>query len=677
MILNKPLSDIKGVGDKTAEIFQRAGLYTVDDILNFFPRTYEDYTVVSSIADIKPGKVTLRVRIESIKTKRVRRGMHITEATLCDVSGKVAAIWFNQPYRADQLRKEKTEWLISGEFSLQGQKYQLQNPSVEKSSSEHINSGRLLPIYPAVAGIKSHLVRKIISELRPLMTMLDETLPLATVRSEKLINRSQSFISLHFPESMQDIEKAKERMGFEELFSLMLAADMNKKLNQKVEGYTIAFNEEHARAFTQKLPFKLTDGQRKAIWQIVTDFSSSIPMNRLLQGDVGSGKTVVAAMAASLASQQGYQSAVLAPTEILAAQHAETLTSLVSPFGISVGLLTGSVKGKARTLLYDAIKQGEVDIIVGTHALLQSKVHYAKLGFVVIDEQHRFGVKQRQQLLEKSEKMPHVLSMTATPIPRSLALTVYGELDVTILNERPKHRQAIQTEIISPNSREQMYTKVKEELEKGRQIYVVCPLIDYAPENEKRSVEEEFHKLQKTIFSKWRIGLLHGQLSSEQKQEVMTKFNSHETDILVSTTVVEVGVDVPNATVMIIENADQFGLAQAHQLRGRVGRGAHQSYCFLVSSDSMKPTRRMRELARSNDGFYLAEIDLQLRGPGEIYGRAQHGQLNLKMAKLSDTAQTSRVQKAVQAFIKRGENLLQYKQLYKTVQKYQRITTLN
>ncbi len=677
MKLDTPLANIKGVGTKTAESLSRANLHTVQDLIEFFPRDYQDYSKTSSISTIKPGKVTLRVRIEHLATRRVRRGMHITEATLADDTGKVAAVWFNQPYRADQLRKEKGEWLISGQFGLNGHKYQVTNPSVEKSDGKHINAGRIVPVYRAVSGLKSHVVRKILTELRPVIVMLDEILPADIIRNQKLISRADALTYLHFPDNDDQIEAARKRLGFEELFSLVLAGQLNKRENTKLTGWKIPFDQSHAKEFVTNLPFKLTDAQRAAIWQIAQDFEHEHPMNRLLQGDVGSGKTVVAGMAASLAAQQGYQTAIMAPTEILATQHAETLTKLLKPFNITVGLLVGSVKPAAKKQLYQAITDGKVQVIVGTHALIQDKVQFKKLGFVVIDEQHRFGVAQRQKLLEKSKHLPHLLSMTATPIPRSLALTVYGELDVSILNEMPSGRQPIKTSIVSPNSRASMYDAVESEIKAGRQVYVVCPLIDDNPDSEKRSVEAEHAKLQKTIFKSHKIGLLHGQLGADEKQALMSQFASGKLDILVSTTVIEVGVDVPNATVMIIENADQFGLAQAHQLRGRVGRGAHQSYCFLVSSDSLKPTRRLRELEKSNDGFYLAEVDLKLRGPGEIYGRAQHGQLNLQMASLGDTKSIALVQRAVGQFLQNGDDLLQYKQLANQVSKYQRLTTLN
>lgn len=677
MQVGSSLEKIKGVGAKTAEALAKAGLVTVGDLIEFLPRGYEDYSIITDIKDIRPGKVTLRARVEHLNTRRVRRGLHITEATLADDSGKVAAVWFNQPYRADQLRKEKGQWLISGEFGLNGQKYQIANPSVEKFDGKRINAGRIVPLYRAVGGLKSHVVRKILTELRPAIVMLDEILPSNIVVEQKLISRADALTYLHFPETIQQIEQARERLGFEELFSLVLAGQLNKRENTKLSGWKVPFDETHAREFVARLPFKLTNAQRSAIWQVAQDFEHEHPMNRLLQGDVGSGKTVVAGMAASLAAQRGFQTAIMAPTEILATQHAETLTKLLQPFNITVGLLIGSIKPKGKKELYQKIISGEVQVVVGTHALIQDKVKFHRLGFVVIDEQHRFGVAQRQKLLEKSAHLPHLLAMTATPIPRSLALTVYGELDISILNELPSGRQPIKTTIVSPNSREGMYSKVELEIQAGRQVYVVCPLIDDNPESEKRSVELEHKKLQKSVFSHHKIGLLHGQLANEEKQRVMESFAAGKIDILVSTTVIEVGVDIPNASVMIIENADQFGLAQAHQLRGRVGRGAHQSYCFLVSSDSLRPTRRLRELERSNDGFYLAEIDLKLRGPGEIYGHAQHGQLNLQVASLGDTKSIARAQRAANDFLQSGADLLQYKQLSQQVQKYQRVTTLN
>jgi ATP-dependent DNA helicase RecG len=676
MNLASSLEKVKGVGEKTADEFALAGIESVDDLIHFLPRTHEDFSEVSKIANIKPGKVTIEAKCEKIATRMVRRGLRVTTATLVDDSGKLQAVWFNQPYRETQL-KSGEKFFFSGEYEFQYNRYQLSNPSAEKVSDMPVQTDRLLPIYRSIKGLKTGLVRKIVNELRPLMSMLPETLPASIIKDEKLVSHSESLLGLHFPKTADDIAKAKERLGFEELFELLLASQMNRIENAKLEGWRIPFDQKVVKSFVEKLPFQLTNAQRIAAWEILQDFEKETPMNRLLQGDVGSGKTVVAGLAARQAAHEGFQTAIMAPTEILASQHAETLNNLLAPFDVRVGLLTGSVKGVARKQLYAAIKNGDVDVVVGTHALIQEAVEFSKLGFVVIDEQHRFGVNQRQELLKKSARMPHLLAMTATPIPRSLALTVYGELDISILNELPKGRKPILTKIWSPNSRAQLYAQIDEEIQKGRQAYVICRLIDGNINNELKSVKAEYDKLQKGPFKHRKIGLLHGKLKPSEKEEEMRKFAAGEIDILVSTTVVEVGVDVPNATVIMIEDADQFGLAQLHQLRGRVGRSSHQSYCYLVTSSSAAPTQRLKEVEKSNDGFYLAEADLKLRGPGEIYGRAQHGALNLQIASLGDTKLIARAQKAAKAFIERGEDLVQYKELAEHVRHYQRLTTLN
>lgn len=676
MNLLSSLESVKGVGKKTAQQFANAGLYTVGDLITFLPRTHEDFSEVVKISDIHPGKATIKARCEKIVTRPVRRGLRITTATLADGSGKLQAVWFNQPYRETQL-KDGDEFYFSGEFEFNYNKYQLTNPSSEKVSDMPAQTGRLLPVYRAIKGLKSQLVRKILSELRPLMTMLPETFPAEIVKNEKLISYSDAILGMHFPKTSDDILRAKERLGFEELFQLLLASQLNKQENAKLEGWHIPFNQKVVASFVSQLPFELTGAQRRAAWEIIQDFERKTPMNRLLQGDVGSGKTVVAGLATRQAAYAGFQSAIMAPTEILAAQHAETLTKLLTPLGLDVGLLTGSVKGEARKVLYGQIKNGGVNVVVGTHALIQDAVQFHRLGFVAIDEQHRFGVKQRQELLKKSEHMPHLLAMTATPIPRSLALTVYGELDVSILNELPKGRKPIATKIWSPISRKQLYDKMDAEIAKGRQAYVICSLIDENPENDVKSVQTEYKKLQNSVFGHRKIGLLHGKLKAEEKDAVMRDFSAGKLDILVSTTVVEVGVDVPNATVMLVEDADRFGLSQLHQLRGRVGRSHHQSYCFLMTSGTEKPSQRLREVEKSNDGFYLAEVDLRLRGPGEIYGRAQHGALNLQIATLSDTKLIAKAQQAAKYFVASGKDLLQYKQLANEVNKYQRLTTLN
>ena len=676
MKLTTSLDKIKGVGPKTYEQFSLAGIKTVGDLLTFLPRKHEDFTEVVKISDIHPGKMTIRAKCEKISTRPVRRGLRLTTAVLADETGKLQAVWFNQPYRVSQL-SGGDEFYFSGEFEFNYNRYQLTNPSAEKVSDMPVQTDRLLPIYPAIKGLKSQLVRKILSELKPMMTMLPETLPLDIVKSEGLASYSQAFLGMHFPKDVSDIARARERLSFEELFELLLGALLNKKDNNSLTGWNIPFDQPTVSNFVKKLPFALTNAQRLAAWEILQDFETGKPMNRLLQGDVGSGKTVVAGLVACQVAQAGLQTAILAPTEILASQHAETLSKLLSPFGINVALYTGSVKGKSRQELLKNLKNGKIDVIVGTHALIQPGVEYKKLGFVVIDEQHRFGVEQRQALLNKSKYLPHLLAMTATPIPRSLALTLYGELDVSILNEMPKGRRPITTKIWSPININKLYEQVDKELAKGRQAYIICPLIDDNPDNDKKSVDREYKKFQSTIFNHRRIGLLHGRLTSQEKDSVMRKFANGEIDILVSTTVVEVGVDVPNATVMVIENADQFGLSQLHQLRGRVGRGKFDSYCFLVMTGTDKSSQRLREIESSQDGFYLAEVDMKLRGPGEIYGKAQHGALNLQIATLADAKMIVRARKAAEKFVNSDENMLKYSQLASAVERYRRLTTLN
>lgn len=676
MNLATSLEQMRGVGPKTAAQLRLAGLETVEDILLFLPRKHEDFTGLVKIADLRPGKVTIKARCEKVSSRPVRRGLTLTTGVLDDGTDKVNAIWFNQPYRVKQMM-DGDEFYFSGIFEYARGRYQLTNPTAELAKDVPVQADYLLPVYHAIHGLKSQTVRKVLEELRPLMSVLSETLPEELIAREQLMSRGEAIQTMHFPKNLEDVQRARERLAFEELFELILASQLNKQANTKLTGWKIPFEQQVVRDFVSELPFALTGAQRRAAWDILQDFERGVPMNRLLQGDVGSGKTVVAGLAARQAASQGYQTALMAPTEILATQHAATLDQLLSPFGVRVGLLIGSVKGKARTTLYEQMANGEVDVVVGTHALIQETVSFHKLGFVVIDEQHRFGVDQRQKLLSKAGVLPHLLSMTATPIPRSLALTVYGELDVSVLNEKPADRLPIKTEIISPVSAATLYGRIDKEIANGRQVYVICSLIEENPDNEVKSVQAEYKRLKNSVFGHRRIGLLHGKMKSAEKDAVMRDFKDGKYDILVSTTVVEVGVDVPNATIMIIENADRFGLAQLHQLRGRVGRGAHQSYCYLMMSTTNKPSERLREVEKSDDGFYLAEVDMNLRGPGEIYGRMQHGALNLQIATLADTELISRAQKAAQWFIEHEIDLSKYAQLHRHVAHYQRLTTLN
>ena len=737
-----PLSDIKGVGEKTSLQLQAAGLATIGDLIQFLPRTYEDYTKVSQISELHPGNVVVRGTIGQISSRYVRRGLHVTTAVLSDASGKVPMTWFNQPYRATHLAGGG-EWLVAGEFAFSQRRYQLLNPSV-RSSDEIVETGTsIVPIYRQVGGLKTAQLRTLLEEIRPVITMLPDILPREVVTHNKLLSLADALLALHFPESSEDIERGRQRIAFQELMELLYAAELNREDNARLQSYSIPFDVAAARDFVSRLPFALTGDQRRAAWDIIQNFESGVPMNRLLQGDVGSGKTIVAGMAAYMAARGGYQSAIMAPTELLARQHAETLSTLLEPFGVTVGLLIGSLKEKAKDELNAHIHDGSIAVTVGTHALIQESVNFHQLGFVVIDEQHRFGVAQRQKLLGKGHKLPHLLAMTATPIPRSLQLTVYGELEVSLLQEKPAGRKPIITKIVSPTSRAGLLAGVDKEIERGRQAYVVCPVIEGQEARGKReevkthatsasggsrrgnsqttfsvrqknslgvdrepgpeesestnkksetfwetnvvadnlelaSVTAEYERLQKTALTHRRIGLLHGKMAADEKDAVMRRFASGEIDVLVSTTVVEVGVDVPNATVMIIEGAERFGLAQLHQLRGRVGRSEQQSYCYLVTTESKQTTSlRLRELEHSNDGFYLAEKDLELRGPGEIYGRMQHGQLNLQVASLADTRAIMAVKRAIAWAKENGVDLLQYEGMRERVERYRRLTTLN
>lgn len=679
MRLDTPLGDIKGVGPKTVEQLALAGLHTVGDLIEFLPRRYEDYTQASKIADITPGNVVIRGKISNVSARYVRRGLHVTQAVLSDDSGKVPLTWFNQPYRAKHLTTGG-EWVLAGEFALSQRRYQIMNPST-RHSDELLEAGTsIVPVYRQLAGLKTAVVQKILEEIRPLITMMPELLPREVISEFKLLSFADALLALHFPESSRDIAEGNKRIAFQEMIELLYAAKLNKDANAALESWHIPFDVAKTKTFVAELPFKLTNDQRRAAWDIIQNFESSTPMNRLLQGDVGSGKTIVAGIAALVAAHAGYQTALMAPTDLLARQHAATLAQLLEPFGITTGLLVGSLKKSAKATLKMHIADGSIAVTIGTHAVIQDTVTFHKLGVVVIDEQHRFGVNQRQKLLTKSAKMPHVLSMTATPIPRSLQLTMYGDLDISILREKPAGRKEIFTKIISPNSRASLLSSVDAEIEKGRQAYVVCPLIegDASTDIEQKSVKVEYDRLRKSTLKHRRIGLLHGKLPSDEKDNVMQQFANHDLDVLVSTTVIEVGVDVPNATVMVIEGAERFGLAQLHQLRGRVGRSSHQSFCYLVPTESRQTTNtRLRELAQSNDGFYLAEKDLELRGPGEIYGRAQHGELNLQVARITDMTLVKQVRSAIVWAESNKLDLLQYEGMKRRVEKYRRLTTLN
>lgn len=677
MTLESPLTDIKGVGAEQARKFTVLGVHSVADLLDYYPRRYDDYSHLVPISSLKPGVVTIEAKIQQVKGRYVRRGLHITEAVASDATGSVRLVWFNQPYRANAIKSD-TDYFISGNFELSNRRFAIMNPSMELVSDFPVNTARIVPVYGLTKGLRQSDIRRALRAVAPAVKELQETLPSWVLEENKLINLNQATLGIHFPKSEKLLELARLRLGFEEVFRLSLASLLNKYELLKELSLKIPFKLALAKKFVSELPFKLTDAQRQTVWQIYQDLAKEQPMNRLVEGDVGSGKTVVATMAALMAMEQGFQVAFMAPTELLARQHAETIYKLLEPMGFAgqVGLLIGSLKPVQKTQMHSRIKSGEVRLIIGTHALISEKVDMKSLGLVIIDEQHRFGVDQRKKLLAKAGHAPHVLNLTATPIPRSLALTLYGELDISVIATKPANRKPILTKIVSPNSKAQLYKKVQAELDAGRQVFVVCPLITDTEVSSGQSVEKVYEQI-KTVFNNNRVGLLHGKLKSELKAKTMEQFVAHKLDILVSTTVIEVGVDVPNATVMVIEDADNFGLAQIHQLRGRVGRSEHQGYCYLITADSGAPSRRLRALEQTDNGFKLAELDLEMRGPGAIYGLAQHGALDLRIAKLTDTKLISAARQTAQEFIEKGENLLKYRQLYAHVSKLRAVTNLN
>ncbi len=678
MELQSPLTVLKGVGPELAKKFSLLGMRTCADLIDYYPRRYDDYSVVTNIAHLKPGAVTVEGMIKQVKGRYVRRGMHITEAVVSDESGSVRLVWFNQPYREQSLKKNQT-YFISGLFELSRQRFAIMNPTTELVSDFPVNTARIVPVYRETKGLTSRQIRVALHQVLPLMERLPETLPVWLIKEKKLMSRALSVKAIHFPNDNGQLTAARDRLGFEEVFELTLASLLNKYELMTEHAPPVPFEEQVAKDFVGHLPFRLTNAQRKVIWQIYTDMQRSQPMNRLVEGDVGSGKTVVAAMAALMVLHHGHQVAMMAPTELLARQHAETLHKLLRPLQMEkyVGLLVGGMKANQKDLVRQQTASGAVRLLIGTHALIEDSVDMHQLELVVIDEQHRFGVEQRKKLMSKAGHMAHVLNLTATPIPRSLALTLYGELDVSILDEKPAGRQELITEITSPNSRAELNIKLKAELDAGRQMFVVCPLISESATLDVLSAEKVYERMSKKDFKDYQVGLLHGKMKPADKNAIMQDFVNHNLDVLVSTTVIEVGVDVSNATVMLIEAAERFGLAQIHQLRGRVGRGGLQGYCYLMMSDSKAPSPRLRALERSSDGFKLAELDLELRGPGAIYGTMQHGQLDLRIAKLHDVVLIASARAAAQEFIDRGEDLLQYTQLHKRVQKIRAVTNLN
>ena len=639
--LKTPMRYFKGVGPKRAELLSKLKIDTAEDMLYYLPMRYEDRSNPTPIKDLKLGEQqTIEGEIINAGSRISRSGMRIFQAALTDKTGLIHATWFNQPYLKDYLKKGQRV-VLYGRVEMHD-KLQILQPEYEildKDEKDSIHIGRIVPIYSTTAGLGQRYLRTLADAgLTKCRKFLKEKLPTYLLAREKLVDIKFAIANIHFPTSFANLEKAYNRIVFEEFFMLQLALALKKRgmetgasgLGHKLSGGLI-------ESFKKSLPFELTEGQKKAIADISRDISRVLPMNRLLEGDVGSGKTVVAAHALVLTVQNGFQGVIMAPTEVLARQHYIGLSELLMPLGINISLLVGGIDAETKKRIASEIGSGRIDIVVGTHAVIQESVRFKKLGLAVIDEQHKFGVTQRAVLKQKGYN-PHILVMTATPIPRTLALTVYGDLDISIIRELPKGRKPIATYWVEESKRSEAYNFVKEELEKGRQAYVVCALIEKGPGARGQGPEaavEMYEKLKNEIFSNYEVGLLHGRMSSKNKENVMKDFKKGALKVLVSTIVIEVGIDVANATIMLIENAERFGLAQLHQLRGRVGRGAHESYCILLADPKTEEAAgRLKAIEGTLDGFQIAEADLAIRGPGEFFGTAQHGLPEIKFGNL-------------------------------------------
>lgn len=660
LTLNSPVAELNRVGKTTASLLKKLGLETIHDLLFYFPFRYDDFSHHSLIADLKVGdQANIIGTIELIQNRKsAKRRLSVTEALVSDESDSLKVIWFNQPFLTKNYRVgDKIS--LAGRVSENYGQLTLTSPVSEKIySSDLIHTSGLIPNYHLTSNLTHKQIRFLIKEVMTLAESETDWLPAEIKKRLGLISLSQALEQIHFPRNEKEIQEARERLGFTELFLRQLKAQMIKADLKGRQAIKINFQKEATQNFVKSLPFKLTDAQRQAAWEILNDLEKASPMSRLLEGEVGSGKTLVAVLALLNVALNNKQAALMVPTEILAKQHYNNITKLLEPYKFKISLLTSSHKDKGAS---------EADIIIGTQALIQDKVKFKNLALAIVDEQHRFGVKQRQKILDYNRalnKTPHYLSLTATPIPRSLALTIYGDLDLSIISQLPLGRRPVMTKIITEQKRAAAYDFIRQAIKAGRQAFIICPLIDESDRLGTKSVKKEYEKLTKDIFPELKVGLLHGQLKTAAKEKVMQDFLDNQTQVLVATAVIEVGVDVPNATIMIIEGAERFGLAQLHQFRGRVGRGPDQSYCLLFPSldelTSEKTTERLEALTKNNDGFALAKIDLKLRGAGELYGLGQSGFPELQIASLFDYENIKKAQAEASALISQDPSLKNY-----------------
>ncbi len=654
-MLSKPLTALKGVGERKAKEFSLLGVNTVYDLLTYLPRDYEDRRTVRKIIETEEGETVCVIAtvFSPVTETRGYSGILKTVAELVDQTGKIMAVWFNAKWVKFNLRPGKW-YMFYGKIKRYGSIKQIDNPLIEEFGKLKSLS-MIVPIYPLKPNFSQNKVRSMMIKAMEYIDQMPETLPEAVRRRFEVCDKNFAYHNIHFPQSFHDYEIARKRLVFEELFLLQMSLYGIKKQARKETAFVFD-GRKAATEFIGNLPFTLTGAQQRTVDELLADFRSGAPANRLVQGDVGSGKTVVAAAAMAAAAANGYCSAMMAPTEILASQHYETLTKF---FGdkLHICLLVGSLTPAAKQKLQTQIAAGAYDIVVGTHALIQNKVEIPKLALVITDEQHRFGVMQRDAIEAKGNR-PHTVVMSATPIPRTLALILYGDLDISVIDELPPGRKKIETYCIEEDKRARMYGFVRKQVDAGHQVYIVCPLVEESDSTAMdmsalQNVTAYADNLQTKVFPEYTVAFLHGRMKAAQKDEIMARFKAGEVQVLISTTVIEVGVDVPNANLMIVENAERFGLSQLHQLRGRVGRGAAQSYCVLMNQGTGEiAKKRMQVMCASNDGFFISQEDLKLRGPGDFFGVRQHGLPSMKIANLFTDAQILKLaQAAAQAVI--------------------------